>query len=128
MIGKLLWVGFGGFAGAVMRYLASGWVQQASGSVTFPWGTLAVNAAGCLAIGALSYLADTRGILHPEARLFLIVGVLGGFTTFSAFGNETMNLLRDGENLLAGANVGASVLLCLASVWAGRVIAIAIWR
>jgi CrcB protein len=128
MISKLVWVGLGGFAGAVLRYLASGWVQSASGSPSFPWGTLAVNAAGCLAIGALSYLADTRGIIHPEARLFLIVGVLGGFTTFSAFGNETMNLIRDGENLLAAANVLASVFLCLATVWAGRAIAVAIWR
>ena len=128
MISRLVWVGLGGFAGAVLRYLASGWVQSASGSPSFPWGTLAVNAAGCLAIGALSYLADTRGIIHPEARLFLIVGVLGGFTTFSAFGNETMNLIRDGENLLAAANVLASVFLCLAAVWTGRAIAVTIWR
>jgi CrcB protein len=125
---KLLWVGLGGFAGSVLRYLVSGWVQQSSKSVAFPWGTLVVNVTGCLAIGALSYLADTRGLFHAEARLFLIVGVLGGFTTFSAFGNETMNLLRDGENLLAAANIGASVLLCLASVWAGRAIAVSIWR
>src|SRR5512139_147792 len=124
MFSKLVWVGLGGFAGAVLRYLASGWVQSASGSPSFPWGTLAVNAAGCLAIGALSYLADTRGIIHPEARLFLIVGVLGGFTTFAAFGNETMNLIRDGENLLAAANVLASVFLCLAAVWTGRAIAV----
>jgi CrcB protein len=125
---RLLWVGLGGFAGSVLRYLVSGWAQQASKSIAFPWGTLAVNVAGCLVIGGLSYLADTRGLLHAEARLFLIVGVLGGFTTFSAFGNETMNLLRDGENLLAAANVGANVLLCLASVWAGRAIAVAVWR
>jgi CrcB protein len=124
----LLWVGLGGFAGSVLRYLVSGWVQHASKSVAFPWGTLAVNVAGCLVIGALSYLADTRGLLHAEARLLLIVGVLGGFTTFSAFGNETMNLLRDGENLLAAVNIGASVLLCLASVWAGRALAVAVWR
>jgi CrcB protein len=112
----------------VLRYLASGWVQQSSGSVSFPWGTLAVNVIGCFLIGILAYLADTRGILHPQARLFLIVGVLGGFTTFSAFGNETMNLIRDGENLLAAANTIGSVLLCFAAVWAGRAIAVAIWR
>jgi CrcB protein len=118
----------GGFAGSVLRYLVSGWVQQATRSVSFPYGTLAVNVLGCFAIGILSYLADTRGLLHAEARLFLIVGVLGGFTTFSAFGNETMNLVRDGENLLAAANVLASVLVCLVSVWAGRAIAVGIWR
>ncbi len=128
MLQNLLWVGLGGFAGAVLRYLASGWVQHATGSPSFPWGTMVVNVAGCLVIGALSYLADTRGIIHPEARLFLIVGVLGGFTTFSAFGNETMNLIRDGENLLAAANVLASVFLCLGAVWAGRAIAVTIWR
>ena len=125
---KLLWVGLGGFAGAVLRYLVGGWAQAASSSVSFPYGTLAVNVVGCFAIGGLSYLADVRGMLSPDARLFVIVGLLGGFTTFSAFGNETMNLVRDGENLLAGMNAGASVLLCLASVWAGRAIAIAIWR
>lgn len=125
---KLWWVGLGGFAGAVLRYLVSGWVQQSSGSASFPWGTLAVNVIGCFAIGVLAYLADTRGILHPQARLFLIVGVLGGFTTFSAFGNETMNLIRDGENLLAAANTAGSILLCLAAVWAGRAVAVAIWR
>lgn len=125
---KLLWVGLGGFLGAVMRYLASGWAQSASGSISFPFGTLAVNVIGCFAIGGLSYLADARGMLGPDARLFLIVGILGGFTTFSAFGNETMNLLRDGQVLRAGVNIVASLLLCLAGVWAGRVLAVAICR
>ena len=124
----MLWIGLGGFAGAILRYLVSGWAQQVSGSAGFPYGTLAVNALGCLAIGALSYLADARGLLSAEARLFLMVGVLGGFTTFSTFGNETMNLLRDGELLVASLNVTANVLLCLAAVWAGRAGALAIWR
>lgn len=125
---KIIWVGLGGFAGAVLRYLVSGWVQSAAHSTTFPWGTLFVNAAGCFVIGALSYLADMRGMLNPDVRLFLIVGLLGGFTTFSTFGNETMNLIRDGEHFLAGANACASVLICLASVWAGRALALAVWR
>jgi CrcB protein len=125
---KLIWVGIGGFIGAVLRYLASGWAQSLSGSVSFPFGTLVVNIAGCFAIGALSYLADVRGMLGPDARLFLIVGILGGFTTFSAFGNETMNLLRDGQVLHAGINIVASLLLCLAAVWGGRALAVAIWR
>jgi CrcB protein len=125
---KLIWVGLGGFIGAVFRYLASGWAQSLSGSVSFPYGTLVVNVAGCFAIGALSYLADVRGMLSPDARLFLIVGVLGGFTTFSAFGNETMNLLRDGQALHAGINICASLFLCLMGVWAGRALAVAVWR
>lgn len=125
---KLVWVGLGGFVGSVLRYLVSGWAQQSTHSATFPWGTLAVNAIGCFLVGALSYLADARGLLHAEARLFLIVGVLGGFTTFSAFSNETLNLLRDGENAAAMLNVGANVVFCLAAAWLGRTGAFAIWR
>jgi len=125
---KLVWVGLGGCIGAVLRYVLGGWAQALSGSASFPFGTLAVNVLGCFVIGALSYLADARGMLGPDARLFLIVGVLGGFTTFSSFGNETMNLLRDGQVLLAGVNVAASLLLCFAAVWGGRTLAFSIWR
>lgn len=125
---KLVWIGIGGFAGAVLRYLAAGWVQRASGSVSFPYGTLAVNVIGCLLIGGLSYLADARGLLQAEVRMFLFVGVLGGFTTFSTFGYETMNLLRDGEMFVALMNVFANVVLCLLAVWAGRATALAVWR
>ncbi len=125
---KLLWVGLGGFAGAILRYLVSGWAQGASGSASFPYGTLAVNVLGCLVIGVLSYLADARGFLSAEARLLIMVGVLGAFTTFSTFGNETLNLLRDGEVLAASLNVTANVVLCLGAVWAGRAGALALWR
>lgn len=125
---KLFWVGIGGFAGSVLRYLLSGWVQESSRSVSFPYGTLAVNVVGCLLIGGLSYLADERGLLHPHVRLLLIVGVLGGFTTFSAFGNETLALLRAGEFVPALANVLLNVFLCLAAVWLGRVASFAVWR
>jgi CrcB protein len=125
---KLLWVGLGGFAGSVLRYLVAGWVQESSRSVSFPYGTLAVNVVGCLLIGVLSQLADARGLLHAEVRLFIFVGVLGGFTTFSTFGYETLNLLRDGEVLIASLNVTANVVLCLLAVWAGRAGALAIWR
>jgi fluoride exporter len=125
---KLLWVGIGGFVGSVLRYLVAGWVQTGSRSVGFPFGTLAVNVLGCLAIGGLSYLADARGVLNAETRLLLMVGLLGGFTTFSTFGNETFNLFRDGETMIALANVAANIVLCLAAVWAGRAGAFAIWR
>ena len=125
---KFLWIGIGGSAGAILRYLVAGWAQQASGSATFPYGTLVVNVAGCLVIGALSYLADARGMFSAETRLFVFVGLLGGFTTFSTFGNETLNLLRDGELLIASLNVTTNVVLCLAAVWAGRAGALAIWR
>lgn len=124
---KLLLVGGGGFAGSVLRYLVSGYVQNLSGSIGFPYGTLAVNLAGCFVIGFLSYLADVRGVFTAEARAFVFVGVLGGFTTFSTFGNETMNLLRDGENAYALFNIGTHVLLGLGFVWLGRAMAYLIW-
>lgn len=125
---KLLLVGAGGFLGSVLRYLASGAVQSAVASAGFPWGTLAVNATGCFAIGALAHLAELRGVLGAEQRLFLITGVLGGYTTFSAYGNETYLLLREGETALAAANALGQVALGLAAVWAGRTLALMIWR
>src|SRR6202162_5624505 len=95
----------------------TGYVQHWSRSIDFPYGTLAVNLIGCFIIGFLSQLAETRGVLTAESRTFVFIGILGGFTTFSAFGNETMNLWRDGKNLLAMANVAAHVLLGLGAVW-----------
>jgi len=125
---KLLLVGSGGFLGSVLRYLASGAVQSAARSASFPWGTLAVNATGCLAIGFLSHLAEERGVLGEEQRLLLVTGFLGGYTTFSAYGNETFLLLREGETALAAANALGQVALGLAAVWAGRVLAHMLWR
>ena len=125
---RLLLVGTGGFIGSVLRYLASGFVQTWSGSSRFPFGTLAVNLLGCLAIGALMQLADSRGVFTPETRALVFVGFLGGFTTFSTFGNESMNLLRDGQASLALAYVGGHVFLGLGAVWLGRNLAYLMWR
>ena len=125
---RLLLVGAGGFLGSVLRHIVSGTVQQASGSVQFPYGTLAVNVIGCFIIGALSALAENRGVFTTEARLFVFVGILGGFTTFSTFSNETMNFLREGDNLRAVVNVAAQLILGLGAVWLGRSIVTAIWR
>src|SRR5574340_781897 len=116
----LLFVGFGGFAGAILRYVLSGYVQQAARSAAFPYGTLVVNVVGCVVIGLLSQLAESRGLLVADTRALLLPGFLGGFTTFSTFGNETMNLFRDGEMPIALANTAANVLLGLGAVWAGR--------
>jgi CrcB protein len=121
-------VGAGGFLGSASRYLLSGLVQRLDPALQFPTGTLAVNVLGCAAIGILSELAESRGALTPEARSFLIIGVLGGFTTLSAFANETLNLLRAGQALPAGLNAAANVLLGLAGVWLGRLLAHWIWR
>jgi CrcB protein len=123
----LLFVGIGGFIGSVLRYGLSGLVQEWSRREIFPLGTLAVNVLGCLAIGLMSQLAESRGAFSPEARAFIVIGVLGGFTTFSSFGNETLNLFRDSESVLAFVNVAAQLLLGLAAVWLGRMLGAKIW-
>lgn len=125
---KAIYVGIGGFIGSVLRYWVSGIAQQLANNPAFPVGTLAVNLVGCLVIGFLSQLADARGIFTPEARLLVLVGLLGGFTTFSTFGNETMNFLRGGEGVAALLNVGIHIFAGLAAVWLGRTLAYWIWR
>ena len=121
-------IGIGGFLGSAFRYYLSGVVQAVSRSPSFPYGTLAVNVLGCFFIGALSEVAEARGLLSPEARLFLLVGLLGGFTTFSTFANESLNLVRLGQILPGLVNILASVSLGLIAVWAGRLGAHALWR
>ena len=116
---RFLLVGLGGFLGSVLRYGTGGLVHRLAGQALFPWGTLVVNGLGCLVIGFLGGLAEMRGVLSGEARLFLFIGVLGGFTTFSSFGYETYHLVRDGQSAWAAANVLSQVLLGLAAVWAG---------
>jgi fluoride exporter len=124
----LLLVGTGGFIGSVLRYLLSSYVQQLSKGLQFPLGTLAVNVVGCVLVGFLTELADQRNLISDETRGFLIVGILGGFTTFSAFGNETMNLLRSGEPWLAFGNILGHMTLGLFSVWLGYSIASLLWK
>lgn len=125
---NILLVGIGGFIGSILRYLVSGYVQQISQSADFPYGTLAVNVLGCFIIGVLSQLAESRGLFTGESRLFAVTGFLGGFTTFSSFGNETLNLMRDNQMMNALANVGANVVIGLFAVWLGRTTAYLIWR
>ena len=125
---KYLFVGTGGFVGAVLRYWLSSTVQQLSNSALFPVGTLVVNVLGCLVIGFLSELAEEHGLFTAEARAFVFIGILGGFTTFSTFSNETMNLLRNGQNTLAFGNAAGHLILGLGAVWAGRTLAYLIWR
>lgn len=127
-MGTVLWVGAGGFLGSVLRYLLAGCVQSAVGGATFPYGTLVVNITGCFGIGFVSHLIESLGVLGPEMRAFFVIGILGGFTTYSAFGNETINLIRDRERLAAALNVGAHLVLAIGGVWLGRAAAHAIWR
>ena len=119
---RTLLVGAGGFVGASLRYYLGGLVHRFV-SPEFPWGTFVVNASGCFLIGFLAILAEERGPIGPAGRLFLLVGVLGGYTTFSTFGYETLTLAREGSFALAAANAVGQVLLGLAAVWAGIVVA-----
>lgn len=115
----ILLVGIGGFIGAVLRYLITNWTQDTINALSLPYGTLTVNILGCLLIGLLAGLSESRNLFGTETRGLILVGVLGGFTTFSAFGYETIQLLRDGESLAAFSNVGLHLCLGLTAVWIG---------
>jgi CrcB protein len=103
-------------------------VQAYSGSISFPYGTLAVNLLGCFAIGVFSYLIEMRAVLTAEMRMFLLIGLLGSLTTFSTFSNETVNLIRDQNMEFALFNVGLQVAAGILLVWLGRISAHVIWR
>ncbi len=119
---EMVLVGIGGGVGAMARFLLARFVQQQAGPA-FPLGTLVVNLLGCLVIGALSQLADTRNAFTPQSRAFFFAGVLGGFTTFSSFASETMTLGRADQHLPALLNVVLHVVLGLGAVWLGRSLA-----
>ncbi len=125
---KLLMIGCGGFVGALLRYGVSGLVQNWSRSTGFPYGTFAVNVIGCLIIGFLGQLVASRGMFGEQARAFIFIGMLGAFTTFSTFGNETLNLAADGDYWPAAANVVLHIIFCLTAVWLGRGTAALLWR
>lgn len=114
---KFVCIAVGGAVGAVLRYLVSGWAQQASGGV-FPWGTLSVNLLGSFLIGFLAGFFESV-MVSSQARIFLLIGVLGAFTTFSTFAIENVNLLRDKEYVLALTNILISNLAGICLVFAG---------
>ena len=117
-MGTLVWIALGGAVGSVLRFLVSSGCQRLSGGA-FPVGTLTVNLVGCLLIGFLGALLSGPLLVREEYRLGLLVGLLGGFTTFSGFGWETLALLNDGEWGRAALNLVAANLLGLAGVWGG---------
>ena len=125
---KIILVGVGGFIGAVLRYLISGYVQNLTQSVALPHGTIAVNITGCFLIGIFSYLVETQAGMTPEMRLLLMVGLLGSFTTYSTFSSETMNLIQGQRLFLALINIAAHLILGLSAVLLGRFTIITIWR
>lgn len=116
---QLLLVGLGGFAGSVARYRLGGWLLHLTAQERFPWSTFAVNVAGCLLAGLLAGLAEKHALFGPDARLLLFTGLLGGFTTFSAFGLDALFLLRRGDLATALLYAGGSVVVGLAAAWIG---------
>jgi CrcB protein len=116
---EILLVGIGGFVGSVARYKLGGLVLHLTAQERFPYSTFAVNVLGCLVVGILAGLAERYEVFGPSTRLFLFTGLLGGFTTFSAFGLDAMFLARRGELWLAALYAGASVVLGITAVWLG---------
>jgi fluoride exporter len=119
-----LWIAIGSALGGMARYGLNGFVTQRLGDA-FPWGTLLINVVGSFAIGFFFTLTGSGGrwSVGEEGRIFFMVGICGGFTTFSAFSIQTLNLFRAGEWLRAGGYVAASVAFCLLAVWVGHVAA-----
>jgi CrcB protein len=122
-----LWVGVGSALGGVARFWCTGAAARVAG-IGFPWGTLMVNVIGCAFIGLFATLTGPEGrwLAPSSLRMFVMTGFCGGFTTFSTFGLETLNLARDGQWARAAANAAASMALCLLGVWMGHAAAVAL--
>lgn len=118
-MGKFFWVGIGGAVGAVLRYSVSGYVQNQIKVGSFPLGTLAVNVLGCFLLGFLSQIVAGSGRLPSEGALFLLVGMLGAFTTFSTFSKEAVDLLSNGQIAAALLDIAVHVMLGLTAVGGG---------
>jgi CrcB protein len=121
------WIAVGSALGGIARYWCSGVAARLFGE-TFPWGTLFVNVSGSFIIGFFATLTapDGRVFTGSTMRQFVMLGLLGGFTTFSSFSLQTLNLAQDGEWLHAGGNIVGSVVLCLVAVWLGHLLALSI--
>jgi fluoride exporter len=118
MMVRVLWVALGGGMGSVARYLVDGWVLRATGPY-FPSGTFVVNVLGCLVFGVIAGAADERFMVAPAGRAFVLIGILGGFTTFSTFTFETLQLVRDAQFARALGNLLGQVVLGFVAMWAG---------
>jgi CrcB protein len=120
-----LWVAIGGALGSVARFWLSGFVAERYGQA-FPWGTLIINVGGSFIIGIIGAVATPEGRLSPQTRIFatqfLMVGICGGYTTFSSFSWQTLQLAQERQWLYAGGNILLSVALCLIAVWLGYLI------
>jgi CrcB protein len=123
MLIKILFVGFGGFIGASLRYATGLFVGRFATGSQFPFGTFVVNIVGCLMIGFLAGITDSRELFNETTRAFVFTGMLGAFTTFSTFSYETMGLFQNGQTSPALTNLGLQVILGLLAVWGGIQIA-----
>ncbi|ACK49944.1 CrcB protein [Methylocella silvestris BL2] len=122
-----LWIMIGSALGGAARFWVTGFVAEQTGGI-FPWGTVLINVSGSFLIGFFGSLtgAEGRFVVGESARLFVMIGLCGGFTTFSSFSLQTLNLMRQGEMIRAGGNIALSVVFCLLAVWLGHVVAVAI--
>lgn len=116
-----MFIGLGGFFGAIARYLVDGWIAERAGA-TFPWGTLVVNLSGSLVLGVLFALSVERGVLPPAIRAPVLIGFIGAYTTFSTLALESWRLIEDGSYALGVANLVGSIALGIVAVAAGLII------
>jgi CrcB protein len=116
---NLLFVGLGGFIGASLRYATGLFIGRLTTEAQFPYGTFVVNMVGCLLIGFLAGITDSRELMNDTSRAFVFTGMLGAFTTFSTFSYETMGLFQNGQTSPALTNLGLQIILGLLAVWAG---------
>jgi len=126
-IAEIIYIGCGGFFGAVSRFLVSGYANKLCGK-GFPYGTLTVNVAGSFLLGMISFLAISRDMMSDNVRVMITVGFLGAFTTFSTFSYETFNLIKEGSYYLSLMNIVTNILICLAAVALGVLAATLIER
>jgi len=123
-MGLYIWIAVGSALGGMARYFCSGLTARLIGE-TFPWGTFVVNVAGSFIIGFFATFTGPDGRVYASstARQFVMTGFCGGYTTFSSFSLQTLNLMNDGEWFRAGGNIGVSVVCCMMAVWAGYLVA-----
>jgi CrcB protein len=120
----LLLVGLGGFIGAILRYVLGGWIQNSF--INFPVGTLVINTTGSFFIGLIMYLSEYQGLFSDDTRIFLTIGILGGYTTLSTFGYESFRLFDDSKFELMTINVVSTVLFSIMAVYLGKIVALGI--
>ncbi len=118
----LLLIGLGGFIGAVLRYLVSGWIQN--GATTFPIGTMGVNVIGSFILSIILFASEYKGALSEETRIFLTIGLLGAFTTMSTFSYESFRLLESKDFLRLSFNIAGTIFLTMVAVYLGKILII----